>query len=208
MREWRPWQHPFHIHTNLDHRILEPLSPPTISPSPITSLKNIYKIIQNKLRNREAASPLTINLPPFSPLAQPLINGWSMVNSPVPAVARVDSMFHVLVNPKIGVGWHPPKWMVKIMEDPMNKWMIWGYHYFWTHPFGILWEMFLRYNWCVILIFICIHFLWLTSPGKCLVTLPIQGCSTQHQPAPEEKAACKPDTKHFIWPMDHHGSWI
>ena len=26
-----------------------------------------------------------------------------------------------------------PKWMVKIMENPMNKWMIWGYHYFWKH---------------------------------------------------------------------------
>ena len=32
--------------------------------------------------------------------------------------------------PKIGVpqnGWF-------IMENPMNKWMIWGYHYFWKHP--------------------------------------------------------------------------
>ena len=28
-----------------------------------------------------------------------------------------------------------PKWMVKIMENPMNKWMIWGYHYFWKHPY-------------------------------------------------------------------------
>ena len=28
----------------------------------------------------------------------------------------------------------PPKWMVKMMENPMNKWMIWGYHYFWKHP--------------------------------------------------------------------------
>ena len=29
----------------------------------------------------------------------------------------------------------PPKWMVKIMENPMNKWMIWGAHpYFWKHP--------------------------------------------------------------------------
>ena len=28
----------------------------------------------------------------------------------------------------------PPKRMVKIMENPMNKWMIWGYHYFWKHP--------------------------------------------------------------------------
>ena len=28
------------------------------------------------------------------------------------------------VNPKIGG--KPPKWMVKIMENPMNKWMLWG----------------------------------------------------------------------------------
>ena len=26
-----------------------------------------------------------------------------------------------------------PKWMVKIMvPNPMNTWMIWGYHYFWV----------------------------------------------------------------------------
>ena len=32
------------------------------------------------------------------------------------------------VEPKIGVVFTPPKWMVKIMENPnpMNKWMIWG----------------------------------------------------------------------------------
>ena len=36
------------------------------------------------------------------------------------------------VEPKIGG--KTPKWMVKIMENPMNKWMIWGYHYFWKHP--------------------------------------------------------------------------
>ena len=24
-------------------------------------------------------------------------------------------------------GFDPPKWMVKIMENPMKKWMIWGY---------------------------------------------------------------------------------
>ena len=32
---------------------------------------------------------------------------------------------------KIGVpqnGWF-------IVENPMNKWMIWGYHYFWKHPY-------------------------------------------------------------------------
>ena len=27
-----------------------------------------------------------------------------------------------------------PKWRVKIMENPTQKWMIWGYHYFWKHP--------------------------------------------------------------------------
>ena len=27
-----------------------------------------------------------------------------------------------------------PKWMVKIMENPINPWMIWGYHYFRKHP--------------------------------------------------------------------------
>ena len=41
----------------------------------------------------------------------------------------------IWVFPKIG-GKHP-KWMVKIMENPMNKWMIWGYPYFWKHPYII-----------------------------------------------------------------------
>ncbi len=42
--------------------------------------------------------------------------------------------WHVWVFPKIGV--KPPKWMVRIMENPMNKWMIWGAHpYFGKHPY-------------------------------------------------------------------------
>ena len=54
---------------------------------------------------------------------------------------------------KIGGG-KTPKWMVKIMENLMNKWMIWGfYHYFWvdTHievtstiEGTLLWENFLE----------------------------------------------------------------
>ena len=32
-------------------------------------------------------------------------------------------------------GFDPPKWMVKVMENPIFKWMIWGYHYFWKHPY-------------------------------------------------------------------------
>ena len=34
-------------------------------------------------------------------------------------------------------GENPPKWMVKIMENPIKIIkirMIWGYHYFWKHP--------------------------------------------------------------------------
>ena len=34
----------------------------------------------------------------------------------------------------------PPEWMVKIMENPMNKWMICGYHYFWKHPYGYVYS--------------------------------------------------------------------
>ncbi len=31
------------------------------------------------------------------------------------------------VNPKIGGGFYPPKWMVKIMvPNPIFEWMIWG----------------------------------------------------------------------------------
>ena len=42
----------------------------------------------------------------------------------------------IWVFPKIGG--FPPKWMVKTMENPMNKWMIWGEtHYFRKHPYGV-----------------------------------------------------------------------
>ena len=35
-----------------------------------------------------------------------------------------------------------PKWMVYFMENPMNKWMIWGAHpYFWKHPCVFGWKM-------------------------------------------------------------------
>ena len=40
-----------------------------------------------------------------------------------------------------------PKWMVKKMENPMNKWMIWGYHYFRKHPFD---NCMTCATWCVV----------------------------------------------------------
>ena len=43
-----------------------------------------------------------------------------------------NSWAGIWVFPKIG---GTPKWMMKIMENPMNKWMMWGYPYFWKHPF-------------------------------------------------------------------------
>ena len=36
-----------------------------------------------------------------------------------------------------------PKWMVKIMENPL-KWMIWGYHYLWKHPDVYITSLFQR----------------------------------------------------------------
>ena len=44
-------------------------------------------------------------------------------------------------NPKIEG--KPPKWTVKIMGNPMNKWMICGvlHPYFWKRPYTLLWQM-------------------------------------------------------------------
>ena len=53
------------------------------------------------------------------------------------------------VEPKIGG--KPPKWMVKIKENPMNKWMIWGYHCFWKHPY--------RYIYICVYIYVQIQYL-------------------------------------------------
>jgi len=30
-----------------------------------------------------------------------------------------------------------PKWMV-YNAKPSKKWMIWGYHYFWKHPYKVV----------------------------------------------------------------------
>ena len=51
---------------------------------------------------------------------------------------------HVDVSKNRGV--YPPKWMVKIMENLMNKWMIWGVlpPFLVQHPcsWGVFWEKF------------------------------------------------------------------
>ena len=38
------------------------------------------------------------------------------------------------VEPKIGVGKTPQNGWLIMVPNPMNKWMIWGYHDFWKHP--------------------------------------------------------------------------
>ena len=42
----------------------------------------------------------------------------------VPRLRKISPLTNIWVFPKIGV--KPAKWMVNIMENPMNKWMIWG----------------------------------------------------------------------------------
>ena len=49
---------------------------------------------------------------------------------------KKSQRIYIWVFPKIGVpqnGWF-------IMENPI-KWMIWGYHYFWKHPFASLFKL-------------------------------------------------------------------
>ncbi len=46
-------------------------------------------------------------------------------------ICKIDRNIEMDVSKNRGT----PKWMVKIMENPMNKWMIWGvFPYFWKHP--------------------------------------------------------------------------
>ena len=57
-----------------------------------------------------------------------------------PRLQSNEPIVHVIfVEPKIG-GFYPPKWMVKIMEKPMNKWMIWGVFplFLVQHPYDFL----------------------------------------------------------------------
>jgi len=46
-----------------------------------------------------------------------------MLGTSEPLQLKVDIDVYIWVFPKIGI---PPKWMVKVMENPMSKWMIWG----------------------------------------------------------------------------------
>ncbi len=52
---------------------------------------------------------------------------------------------HMDVKPKIGGKQNPPKWMVKIMENPIKMDDLGGTTFFWKHPYlpyfkGFLWE--------------------------------------------------------------------
>ena len=53
-------------------------------------------------------------------------------------------MIDMDVEPKIGVETYPPKMDgEKFMENPMNKWMIWGGFpiIFWKHPYWLMIEI-------------------------------------------------------------------
>ncbi len=79
-------------------------------------------------------SPSPVKLPPKKILQRS--KGRSKVATP--QISRcwwISNLGDMGVEPKIG-GFYPPKWMVYFMENPMNKWIIWGYHYFRKHPHG------------------------------------------------------------------------
>ena len=96
----------------------------------------LYKQIQ-ALRRQEPPRFL-----PSSPLSgRGCQDSWSAT---LPGPLNGDGIFCRSMNgspiwrfPKIGV-FNPPKWMVKIMENPIKHGMIWGYHYFGKYPYGKL----------------------------------------------------------------------
>ena len=45
---------------------------------------------------------------------------------------------HLGVEPKI---WCTPKWLID-NGKPLLRWMIWGYPYFWKHPFDSCYDLF------------------------------------------------------------------
>ena len=49
-------------------------------------------------------------------------------------IKSLVSWYHMDVSKNSGT----PKWMVKIMKNPIKIPWIWGYHYFWKHPYGTL----------------------------------------------------------------------
>ena len=63
-------------------------------------------------------------------------------------------------------GFYPPKWMVKIMENPMNKWIIWGYHYFWKHPYSEVGSGTLR---MAVVCYFALAFFWTPDPFNYIV---------------------------------------
>ena len=63
------------------------------------------------------------------------VAGWFAHSS------RTNMQMSIWVCPKI-VGF-PPKWMVKIMENPIKNGSFGGYHYFRKHPYG-------NFEWCVL----------------------------------------------------------
>ncbi len=73
------------------------------------------------------------NPPPFlTSISKPLPKEWKNTPTVSPRFEKPFQPYHMGVSKNNAT----PKWMVKIMENPMNKWMNWGvFPYFWfnTH---------------------------------------------------------------------------
>ena len=77
------------------------------------------------------------------------MSSWTSLSLAVTAISPTSQCWsgaaqHVLfgrcLKEQMGVSKNrgTPKWMVKIMENLYQKWMIWGYPYFWKHPNCVL----------------------------------------------------------------------
>ena len=72
-------------------------------------------------------------------ILNPLLNQWSLdFQWSRVCINTYIYIYYIWVFPKIGL---TPKWMVYKLFKTLWNWMIWGYHYFWKHPY-ILYQLY------------------------------------------------------------------
>ena len=104
--------------------------------------------IFSKTGNSKSSEPKHQNSQTGIPCAANGINraAWKRKCGGKTSLISGKTYLHMYWFKKIGV--KPRKWMV-YNGNPMNKWMIWGYHYFWKHPYVLLQEKQLPSPWKV-----------------------------------------------------------
>ena len=132
-----------------DMKIMKPSSTPNFPPDFFP--QNLQVFYENRPPKTGWFFPATSSYlrPSYDVRAQALqLPTWTAINLPMDLPTgdggtnrgeNPSNFFHSFldVEPKIGGCFQTPKWRVKIMvRIPFLKWMIWGYHYFWKHPFS------------------------------------------------------------------------